>query len=117
MSLQLTKILTTVSNFYEIPAELIKSKTRKDYIVHARQVYMYLAKKYTKHSLAKISGVCNRDHATAIHAIKVVSDQIYINFEIMAEIEEIEQNLINPLVVQDINLLQLSKNHTLSYVG
>jgi len=116
MSLQLTKILTTVSNFYEIPADLIKSKTRKDEVVHARQVYMYLSKKYTNLSLSQISMVCNRDHSTVIHAIKVIKDQIYIDKEIMAEIEEIEQNLINPLVVQDINLLQLSKNHTLSYV-
>ena len=117
MNLQLIKILNTVSNFYDIPTELIKSKTRKEQVVHARQVYMYLSKKYTKHSLSQISMVCNRDHSTVIHAIKVIKDQIYIDKEIMAEIEEIERNFINPLVVQDINLLQLSKNHTLSYVG
>ena len=53
----------------------LQSKTRKRHIVQARQLAMFLAKKYTKASLASIgSQIGQRDHATVLHACKTVDN-------------------------------------------
>lgn len=64
-----------VCDYFKIPIDLIQSKTRKRDVVQARQVAMFLAKKYTKSSLSSIgSQIGNRDHATVLHACKTVRD-------------------------------------------
>lgn len=77
-----------ISEYFNIPIELIISKTRKREIVQARQLTMYFSKKYTKSSLATIGLHCgNKDHATVLHACKTVSNltdtdkkfSIYVN--------------------------------------
>ncbi len=68
-------IQKVISEYFNIPIELIISKTRKREIVQARQLTMYFSKKYTKSSLATIGLHCgNKDHATVLHACKTVSN-------------------------------------------
>ena len=47
-------IQKVVCDYFDLPIELLKSKTRKREIVQARQISMYFAKKMTKSSLANI---------------------------------------------------------------
>ena len=47
-------IQKVVCDYFDLPIELLKSKTRKREIVQARQIAMYFAKKMTKSSLANI---------------------------------------------------------------
>ena len=70
-------IQRTVAEDFEIPYNMIMSKTRKQEVAEARQVAMYLAKKLTKNSL-KIIGLhfCGRDHSTVIHACQVVENRM-----------------------------------------
>jgi chromosomal replication initiator protein len=64
-----------VSEYYGIPISKIDSKTRKRVIVIARQIGIYLARKYSKCSLKTIAEAFGgRDHTTAIHSIKTVRD-------------------------------------------
>jgi chromosomal replication initiator protein len=64
-----------VSEFFNVPVELLKDKTRKREIVVARQVSMYFAKEYTNMSLKSIGSFFgNRDHSTVIHAITAIND-------------------------------------------
>ena len=56
-------IQKTVCEFFEVPQEQLKEKTRKRAIVQARQLSMFLAKSYTKNSLKVIGKhFGGRDH-------------------------------------------------------
>ncbi|MFB1021495.1 MAG: chromosomal replication initiator protein DnaA, partial [Vicingaceae bacterium] len=61
-------IQKVVCDYFDLPIELLKSKTRKREVVQARQIAMYFAKKMTKSSLANIGMHCGgKDHATVLH--------------------------------------------------
>lgn len=64
-----------VCDYFDLPIELLKSKTRKREIVQARQIAMYFSKKMTKSSLANIGLHCGgKDHATVLHACRTVNN-------------------------------------------
>ncbi|OYX93274.1 MAG: chromosomal replication initiation protein DnaA, partial [Sphingobacteriia bacterium 35-40-5] len=66
-----------VCEYFEVPIEMVKSKTRKREIVQARQISMYLAKLHTKTSLKSIGAFFGgRDHSTVIYACQTVDDLI-----------------------------------------
>jgi chromosomal replication initiator protein len=59
----------------QIPEDLLRAKTRKQEIVNARQIAMYLAKELTNCSLKTIGlHFGGRDHSTVIHAYQSVED-------------------------------------------
>lgn len=63
-----------VGSQFKVSVEAMQSRTRKKIISFPRQVAMYLARKYTKESLASIGKEFQRDHATVLHSIKVVTN-------------------------------------------
>lgn len=64
-----------VCDYFDLPIELLKSKTRKREVVQARQLAMYFSKSMTKASLAKIGMHCGgKDHATVLHACRTVNN-------------------------------------------
>ena len=68
-------IQKVICDYFDIPIEIMKSKTRKREIVQCRQLAMYFAKQLTKNSLAMIGKHCgNKDHATVLHACKTVNN-------------------------------------------
>ncbi|NQY08479.1 MAG: chromosomal replication initiator protein DnaA [Flavobacteriales bacterium] len=70
-------IQKVVCDYFKLPIELLKSKTRKREVVQARQIAMYFAKNLTKSSLANIGMHCGgKDHATVLHACKTVNNLI-----------------------------------------
>ena len=54
----------------------ITQNTRKREVVEARQAAMVIIKKSTHLSLGKIGSLFGRDHATVLHATKVVPNYI-----------------------------------------
>ena len=55
---------------------------------------MYLAKKHTETSSSKIGQLIgNKDHATVLHAYKIVKGQVDVDKAFKAEVEEIESSL------------------------
>ncbi len=87
-------IQKVVSEFYNIPIDLMLSKTRKREIVQARQVAMYFSKNLTKSSLATIgSRIGGKDHATVLHACRTVNNLIETDKRFRLQIEEIEKRL------------------------
>ncbi len=73
--LSIDYIQKVVCDYFDMPIELIKSKTRKREIVQARQLTMYFSKQLTKNSLATIGAQCgNKDHATVLHACRTVNN-------------------------------------------
>lgn len=87
-------IQDTVCKYFNIDQKQVQSKSRKREIVHARQVSMFLSKKYTDLSLARIGDLIGkRDHATVLHACKNISGLIDIDKTFRSNILEIEEQL------------------------
>ena len=87
-------IQKVVCNFYNIPLDLLQSKTRKREIVQARQVAMFFSKSLTKSSLATIgSQIGGKDHATVLHACKTVNNLIETDKRFRQQVDEIEKKL------------------------
>ena len=88
------EIQRTVCEYFTIPEDLLRAKTRKQEIVSARQVAMYLAKELTNSSLKTIGlHFGGRDHSTVIHAYQCVEDQIKIDSKYRANVEQIKRRL------------------------
>jgi len=83
-----------VCDYFNIPIDLMQSKTRKREIVQARQVAMFFSKSLTKSSLATIgSQIGGKDHATVLHACKTVNNLIDTDKRFRVQIDEIEKKL------------------------
>ena len=92
--LSIDYIQKVVCNYYEIPVESLKSKSRKREIVQARQIAMYFSKNLTKASLATIGAhIGGKDHATVLHAYKTVLNLMETDKHFRSQIEEIEKRL------------------------
>jgi chromosomal replication initiator protein len=66
-----------VCEHLNIPEDLIRAKTRKQEVVNARQIAMYLTKELTNSSLKTIGlHFGGRDHSTVIHAYQSVEDNM-----------------------------------------
>ncbi len=75
--INIEQIQKVVCEYYSIPLDLLRAKTRKQEIVMARQTAMYLAKEMTASSLKTIGlHFGGRDHSTVIHACQSVVDQM-----------------------------------------
>ena len=90
------EIVSKVCQHYDVNESLLHTKTRKRDVVQVRQIAMYLAKKYTSESSAKIGHLIGgRDHATVIHACKAMNEMMATDKELRATIEEIESSFKN----------------------
>ena len=87
-------IIAKVCDYYNIEEASVQSKSRKHEIVQARQICMFLAKKYLDYSTSKIGAyIGKRDHATVLHACNMVRDQIQVDKNFKADMENIESGL------------------------
>jgi chromosomal replication initiator protein len=87
-------IQRTVCDYFNIPEDLIRAKTRKQEIVNARQIAMYLAKDLTNSSLKTIGlHFGGRDHSTVIHAYQSVDDQMRIDSKYQTHVLQIKKRL------------------------
>jgi chromosomal replication initiator protein len=92
----LEKIQNIVSSYFKIDIDEIHSKSRKREIVQARQVTMFLSKKYTDHSYSHIGNmVGQRDHATVLHACKTIQDNLDIDKGFRMTMKDIETLLLS----------------------
>ena len=87
-------IQKVVCDYFDLPIDLMKSKTRKREVVQARQIAMYFAKNLTKSSLATIGMHCGgKDHATVLHACRTVNNLMDTDKRFRAYIEELEKKI------------------------
>lgn len=87
-------IQKVVCDYFNLPLELMKSKTRKREVVQARQIAMYFSKSLTKYSLASIGAHCGgKDHATVLHACRTVNNLIETDKRFRVYISEIEKKI------------------------
>ena len=87
-------IQRTVCEYFSIPDDLLRAKTRKQEIVGARQIAMYLAKELTNSSLKTIGlHFGGRDHSTVIHAYQSVEDQMRVDQKYQGTVNQIRRRL------------------------
>jgi chromosomal replication initiator protein len=81
-----------VCKYFDLEMEVIHSKSKKQEISQARQIAMYLSRKYTDKSYSNIGEMIGkRDHATVLHACKTVGNWIETDKKFRTCIQEIEQ--------------------------
>ena len=87
-------IQKVVCDYFDLPLEILKSKTRKREVVQARQISMYFSKKMTKSSLANIGAHCGgKDHATVLHACRTVTNLSETDKQFRSYLEDLEKKL------------------------
>lgn len=88
------KIRDVVCEYFSLSVDAISTKSRKREVVQARQIAMYLSKQLTKSSLANIGyTIGQRDHATVLHACKIVTDLMDCDKNFRTSVKEIEEKL------------------------
>ena len=92
--LSIEQIQRSVCEFYSLPEDLLRAKTRKQEIVMARQVAMFLAKQLTNASLKTVGlHFGGRDHSTVIHACQAVEDRINTDPVFRQNVEQLQRYL------------------------
>lgn len=93
-SITIDTIIETVSQHFEIDTSVIHTKSRKREVVQVRQIAMYLAKKHTDSSSSKIGQLIGgKDHATVLHACKIVKELCEVDKTFRTDLENIETSL------------------------
>lgn len=83
-----------VSEYYHIPEDFLRAKTRKKEVALARQIAMYMSKQHTKHSLKTIGlHFGGRDHSTVIHAINAIEENIKQDKVLVDDLTEISKKI------------------------
>ena len=83
-----------VADFYSIKVSEMNSQRRKQNLVKARQVAMFLAKELTKKSLPEIGErFGGRDHTTVLHSYKKIKNQQSTSEQIKEDIKLLTRTL------------------------
>ncbi len=83
-----------VCDYFGIDPNKVREKTRKQEIVEARQIAMYMSKTMTKSSLKTIGlHFGGRDHSTVIHAINAVEDRQETSPKFLQIVKDIQQRI------------------------
>jgi chromosomal replication initiator protein len=92
--ISIEEIQRVVCEYFDIAEDLIRAKTRKQEIVNARQIAMYLAKELTNSSLKTIGlHFGGRDHSTVIHAYQTVEDQMSGDSKFRTHLQQIKKKI------------------------
>lgn len=83
-----------VCNVFNVTWEQILSKSRKNEIVTARHIYIYLCFVMLNFNKTKIARILDKDHTTAINSINVINDFIDIKDGIVDYIESIKSKML-----------------------
>jgi chromosomal replication initiator protein len=94
-NLSIEDIQKEVGQFYSIPDDMLRARTRKKEVALARQIAMFLTKKLTKHSLKTIGlHFGGRDHTTVIHAVETIDTLYKKDIKLRDELDELERKVL-----------------------
>ena len=91
--LTIDEILEKVCNHFNVSVSAVNDRSRKQDLVTARQVSMYLAQKYTKMPASRIGKlVGGRDHSTVIHSCSRIEQRLQVDSMFSNELMSIENS-------------------------
>jgi chromosomal replication initiator protein len=92
--MSIEQIQTTVAEFFDLPVDQLRAKTRRQEVVIARQTAMFLAKELTNSSLKTIGlHFGGRDHSTVIHACQAVEEHASTNEDFRRQLESLRKRV------------------------
>lgn len=95
-TLSMNDIQKIVSEYFQVRIPDLKSKVRTRPLVTARQLAMFLAKKYLDKSLVEIGrSFGGKDHTTVINALRRMEDQLQSDLDLKRDFDEIERRIHN----------------------
>lgn len=87
-------VLDKVCQHFHIEREEVRTSSRKRDVCQARQIAMFLSKRLTNSSVTEIGRtIGNRDHATVLHACKVVNDLMAVDKNYRQIVNNIEKQI------------------------
>ena len=93
--LSMDDILRLSAKHFEVEASDLKSKGRRQELVLARQVAMYLIRELTPHSYPEIGQFFSgRDHSTVMYAVQKVEAAVAKDRDLEMSIREIKEDLV-----------------------
>jgi chromosomal replication initiator protein len=92
----LEEIVTLVASAYGLDSERLRARTRERRVARPRQVAMFLCRRYTDASLARIGDALGRDHTSVLHAIRAVEQRIAERPQLRYELEAIARRISAP---------------------
>ena len=91
--LTIDEIIDKVCSHFNVTTTAVNSRSRKQDIVLARQVSMYLAQKHTKMPANRIGKlVGGRDHSTVLHSCSQIEKRLQVDKGFTAELSTIENS-------------------------
>ncbi len=91
---ELSDVVGAVAEHFNIPEKSILSQNRSKEIMQARHVAIYLSKELTDHSLNEIGlYMGRRTHATVLHSLTLMREQLEIDPVLRQQIHQIESVL------------------------
>ncbi len=89
------RLADQIASRFGVTCKQLKGRNRRRSLLWPRQVAMYLARKLTKLSLARI-GVCfgGYDHSTVLHACRKVEDRLKTDMGLPNELSELAARVI-----------------------
>lgn len=88
------QIQAAVAKHFQIRIQDLKSKERTQNIAMARQIAMYLIRKYTSLTFAEIASFFGgRDHSTVIHAVNKISESVETDSELSRIVTAIQSSI------------------------
>ncbi len=92
--ISIENIKNVVASHYKLDVELLNSTSRKREIVMARQISMYLAREYTKHSYGRIGAYFGgKDHSTVMYSIKSVKNMLDVDKQFSEVVNNLEKEV------------------------
>jgi chromosomal replication initiator protein len=92
--INIDQIQRIVCEFYDIPEDLLRAKTRKQEVVSARQVAMFLSKELTNSSLKTIGlHFGGRDHSTVIHSCQSIQDHMKSDSSFKQNVDQLRRRI------------------------
>jgi chromosomal replication initiator protein len=86
-------IVDTVCQQMNVSERIVTARNRQREAVRARNIIIYLIKKYTDSSLAEIGKEVHRDHATVAHSLSQMDDLMAYDAVLRQEVASIERAL------------------------
>ena len=94
--IEINEVQKTVSKYYGITVSDLVSNSRKQHLVKARQMAIYLCHELTSLSLARIGqNFGNRDHSTVLYSCEKLRSQIEADEETKNDMENIKIKITN----------------------
>lgn len=109
---QLNNLLLNVSLVTNIALKDIKSNSKKNEIVYAKQLYSYISVIVFKFRIQETGDIINRTHNSISHNIKQVTGYLNIYQKVKLDIDKIILKTFEiDLIPFKIDLLKLCKNN------